>query len=284
LLTAALLLAACGNANADPAPRRVYVVHSGVHIFFAHPDKNHAALVFRDELRRRDVPDRDIVVLECPYPEASWQNLVPRDGVVMFLEAMSPRSKVSHEAYRRLHRALQSQGVGSKDDIVWIGHSAGGQVGMTMAHLAAHVDKHPELAKNTKPYRFHTIVTLGTPVGCNEVPDGVRVRHYFSPQDKIVRIVCDLGPWILPRLGYSCKIRPCTHAPGKNCLTRLWHGVEHPDWLYERRVFDQMWQDINGKGTAWYREPRAASGPGVALTSLLCLMLEEEQRICIEDF
>lgn len=280
----ALYVAGPALAGGDRPPRRVYVLHSGVHILFAHPDKNHAALVLRDELKRRAVPERDIVVLDCPYPEASWKKPVPWDGVVQFLDSVSTRSKVAQDAYRCMHQALRAHQVGPGDEIVWIGHSAGGQMGLTMAHLAAKLDEHPDLAKAAKRYRFHTVVTLGTPVGCDDVPANVRVLHYISPQDKIVRVVCDLGPWLLPQMGYSCKFRPCSPALAKNCLTRLWHGVEHPDWLYERHLLDQLWRDVNGKHVSWHDEPRAAERPGAALTQLLAQMLEREHRIDLQDF
>ena len=269
--------------GADPAPRRVYALHSGVHILLAHPDKNHAAQVLRDELRRRDVPARDIVVLDCPFPEASWKSMVPREGVNMFLDSMAPESKVSQDAYRRMDKGFQEHGVGPRDEIVWIGHSAGGQMGLTMAHLAAELAKHPNLAKTARPYRFHTVVTLGTPVGCNKTPEQVRVLHYYSPQDKVVRIVCDGGPWVLRQMGYDCTICPTTPAPRKNCLTRCWYDVEHPDWIYDERILQRMWQDVSGTGSSWWREPRAVERPGAGLAQLLGRMLETDYGIAIED-
>jgi len=165
LLAASMLVVIAADVRADPPPRRVYALHSGVHIFLAHPDKNHAAKVLRNELLRRGVAERDLIVLDCPFPDASWKNMVPRDGVMMFLDSMTPSSKVAHDAYQRMHEAFQKHGVGPTDEVVWIGHSAGGQMGMTMVHLAAEWPKHPALAKTAKPYRFHTVVALGTPVG-----------------------------------------------------------------------------------------------------------------------
>ena len=269
--------------RADPTPRRVYALHSGVHILLAHPNKNHAAEMLRADLKRRGVSERDLVVLECPFPDASWKNMFPRDGLIMFVESATQSSKVALDAYRRMDRAFQASGVGPRDEIIWIGHSAGGQMGMTMARLSADLPKHPELAKTAKPYRFHTIVTLGTPVGCNEVPNEVNVRHYFSPQDKVVRIVCDGAPWILPKMGYSCTFCPCTPTLGKNRLTRCWYDVQHPDWIYEERVLDRMWQDVNGSSPSWWREPRAAERPGAGLAQLLGQMLESCHRIHVEE-
>jgi pimeloyl-ACP methyl ester carboxylesterase len=282
-LVALLATVALVRADSEPAPRRVYALHSGVHIYLSHPWKNHAAEVLRDELRRRQVPERDLVVLDNPFPEATWRSMFPRDGLIMFLESMTPSSRVAQDAYLRMHKAFQAHDVGPRDEIVWIGHSAGGQMGMTMAQLSADLVKHPALAQAAQQYRFHTIVTLGTPVGCNEVPDDVRVRHYFSPQDKVVRIVCDGGPWLLPSLGYRCNICPATPAPRKNCLTRCWYGVEHPDWIYEQRVLDRVLQDVSGPCPSWWSPPHAAERPGAALAQLLGQMLEEEHCICLEE-
>ncbi|MCI0682947.1 MAG: hypothetical protein L0Y71_12660 [Gemmataceae bacterium] len=264
-------------------PRRVFALHSGVHILLAHPDKNHAAKRFHADLRRRGVPARDLIVLDCPFPEASWKNIVPRDGVLMFLDSMTPSSKVAQDSYRVMHEAFQRDGVGPRDEIIWIGHSAGGQMGITMASISAELAKLPELAKAAKPYRFTMIATLGTPMGDGRVPDDVQVRQYFSPQDPVVRIVCDLGPWVLPGWGYRCKIRPCTPALGKNGLVRCWYGASHADWLYQPRLLDRLWEDVNGTASSWWREPRAQASAGAALTQLLGRMLEEEYRIHIEE-
>jgi pimeloyl-ACP methyl ester carboxylesterase len=280
--TLVLLAMISGQCRADP-PRRVYALHSGVHIFLAHPDKNHAAKTLRNELQRRGVSERDLIVLDCPFPDASWKNVVPRDGVIMFLDSMTPSSNVAHDAYQRMHDAFQKYGVGPNDDVIWIGHSAGGQMGMTMTHLSADIAKFPKLAKTAKPYRFHTIVTLGTPVGNVSVPAGVQVRQYFSPQDPIVRIVCDFGPWILPGWGYRDKICPCTPSPGKNGLVRCWYDITHPDWLYEPRVLDRLWQDVNGSAASFWQTPRAESSAGGALAQLIGRMLEEEYRVHIEE-
>jgi len=239
--------------------------------------------VLREELKRRGVPTRDIVVLDCPFPNASWKDMFPREGLTMFLDSMSPSSRLAKEVYRSMDRAFQAAGVGPGDQIVWIGHSAGGQIGLTMARLSADLTKHPDLAKSARSYRFHTIVTLGTPVGCNDVPDNVLVREYFSPQDKVVRIMCDGGPWILPKLGYQCTIQPCTPTPTKNCLTRCWYDVQHPDWIFEKRVLDRVWQDANGSSISWWGEPRTAERPSAALAQLIGQMLESQFRIQIEE-
>jgi pimeloyl-ACP methyl ester carboxylesterase len=282
-----VLAVGCVAAVTVPArgdgPRRVYVLHAGVHIYFSHPWKNHAAEVLRDELLRRKVSARDIVVLDNPFPAASWKDLVPKEGVTMFLDAMDPAARFSQEAYLRLHESLTAAGVGADDEIVWIGHSAGGQIGMTLAHLSGALERHPALAKRARPYRFASIVTLGTPVGANHVPEGVQVRHYYSPHDKIVRIVCDAGPWLLPSLGYKRTLCPCTTPPGPNCKVRCWYDVDHPDWIWERRVLDRVFADLDGRCASAWQEPVPTTHAGGMLPQLVARMLESQERICLEE-
>lgn len=273
-----------GEGSGERTPRRVFALHSGVHIKLGHPDKNYAAQRLRRELFYRDVPDRDLVVLDCPFPEAKWTDIVPRDGVRMFLDSVSPQSRVAHDAYRCLHETLVARGVGADDEIVWVGHSAGGQMGLTLAHLAAHLADYPELAKSVKRYRFHTIITLGTPLGRCDVPDDVRVFQYFSPQDRVVRLVCDGGPWVLPSWGYPhLTLRPCSPSPGKNCLVRCWFDVEHPDWFWRHRVLDRILQDGLGTAVSPWEAPLAVERPGVGLVQLLCRALESQYRLSIEE-
>ena len=153
------------SAPEKKSPRRVYVLHSGMHIIFAPANKNHCVETLQAELVRRGVPERDIVALDSPFPQATWSNVFPKEGWLIYLNATDPASKHSHDAYVRMHEALQKRDVKADDTIVWIGHSAGGQIGMTMAQLAHNLPKHPALAKRVMPYRFERVVTLGTAVG-----------------------------------------------------------------------------------------------------------------------
>src|SRR5262245_19063414 len=106
-LMLAVVVPSMGAVHGQPVPaqpRRVFALHSGVHIAFSHPWKNHAAEVLRDQLIRRKVPARDIVVLDCPFPTATWQSMVPRDGLIMFLEAMDPKSRFTQDLYTQMHK------------------------------------------------------------------------------------------------------------------------------------------------------------------------------------
>ena len=150
-----------GPDTAGKARRRVYLLHSGLHTILSDPAKNIAAETLKDGLRKRGVAEKDLIVLDNPFPYASWKSLLPFESLTMFFEAAEPASKMSHDSYLRMHKALQARGVGRADEVVWIGHSAGGQIGLTMAHLARNLAKFPTLAKETSPYQFDMVITLG---------------------------------------------------------------------------------------------------------------------------
>src|SRR5260370_1776059 len=213
----------CPHAEAQPktppANRRVFVLHSGMHIILAPKDKNHAARTMKELLSRRGISERDLVALDCPYPTATFKEMVPKDGLAIYLEATDPKSRSSEDAYVRLHKALQAQKVRKDDDIVWIGHSAGGQMGMTMAHLAHNLDKFPSLAKTTQPYHFDTVITLGAAVGSNLVPAGVKLRHYWSAADTMVYFLSNHGDLVSDPMNSKVPSHP-TSDPGPNANLR----------------------------------------------------------------
>ncbi|MFO0863319.1 MAG: hypothetical protein U0744_01430 [Gemmataceae bacterium] len=154
------LVISTAAVHAD-GPRRVYVLHSGVHIYYADRDKDYAAKVLRRELQDRGIRETDLVVIPNPFPTASKEDRFPRDGLLMFLDASDPKSKFSQDAYRRFDKALADAKVCEDARIVWIGYSAGGQVGMTMAYLANHLHDYPELAKAAKKRTFEAVFAIG---------------------------------------------------------------------------------------------------------------------------
>ena len=206
LLLAGATQSARAQTETAPAKRRVFVLHSGMHIILAQSEKNHAARTMKKMLSERGIPERDLIQMESPFPMATFKDMFPRDGLIIYLGSADPASKQSQEAYERLHMMLQEHKVTKNDDIVWIGHSAGGQIGMTMAYLAHNLDKYPELAKKAKPYHFDTVITLATAVGANHVPADVKLRHYYSPRDTMVYFLTRHGNLVAESMNSKVRL------------------------------------------------------------------------------
>jgi hypothetical protein len=100
--------------------RRVYVLHSGIHTILSNPEKNIAAITLREGLLKRGVEDDNIVVLDNPFPKASWKSMFPIECFKMFAECAMPESRVSLDAYVRFHKAMQAKKVDSSDQVIWL--------------------------------------------------------------------------------------------------------------------------------------------------------------------
>jgi hypothetical protein len=269
-----------------PAPvahRRVYVLHSGVHTISSASGKNLAAHSLKDGLCKRGIAPRDIVVLDNPYPTASWYNMFPVECLTMFAASSLPGSKVAQDSYCRLHQALQAQQVAPEDDLVWVGHSAGGQMGLTMAYLAGDLDKFPDLARQTSPYHFDMVILLGTPIGSNHLPPEVKLRHYFSPQDKVVRWLARYGPVALRTLGYRAGITVMPPHLDPNDKIRVFSGVEHAYWDVEDRVLDRIVQETNPAYQPLWLSPLLAPGLEMSMMRLVSQALEDRFHLTFED-
>jgi hypothetical protein len=263
--------------------RRVYVMHSGVHTILANPNKNIAASSLKEGLLQRGVAARDIVVLENPYPTATWRNMFPVECLTMFAESAMPESRVAQDGYLRLHKALQAQGVTRDDHLVWIGHSAGGQMGLTMAHLARNLDKHPDLLKATMPYQFDMIILLGSPIAANLLAPEIKLRHYFSPQDRVVRYAVKYSPALIWAFGYRMAITAIPPNLDLNDKVRVFRGVEHPYWDVDSRVLDRILAETKSS----YQPPwcSAVLNPGLdmALMRLVSTAIEDRFLITFEE-
>jgi hypothetical protein len=274
----------CPHAEAQSktpaAKRRVFVLHSGMHIILAPKDKNHAARTMKELLSKRGISARDLVALDCPYPTATFKEMVPKDGLVIYLESTDPKSRSSQDSYVRLHKALQAQRVRQDDDIVWIGHSAGGQMGMTMAHLAHNLDKFPSLAKTTQPYHFDTVITLGAAVGSNLVPAGVKLRHYWSAADTMVYFLSNHGDLVSDAMKSKVRFRPCCDL-GPNAKLRVFPGIEHANWYDDDDVLDCIQREFEPSCPVW-RKTQADTASGVALSQLIARSLESVLQISLE--
>ena len=279
-----ILLGTCAFTEAQsktPATkRRVFVLHSGMHIILAPKDKNLAARTMKELLSQRGISERDLVALDCPYPTATFKEMVPKAGLVIYLESTDPKSRSSQDAYVRLHKALQAQGVTKDDDIVWIGHSAGGQMGMTMAYLAHNLDEFPSLAKTTQPYHFDTVITLGAAVGSNPVPAGVKLRHYWSAADTMVYFLANHGDLVSDAMKSKVRFRLCCDL-GPNAKLRVFPGIEHANWYDDDDVLDCIQREFEPSWPVW-RKTHADTASGVALSQLIARSLESVLQISLE--
>jgi hypothetical protein len=280
-LCIAVVLAICPSADAQ-AKRRVFVLHSGMHIILAPKDKNHAARTMKEVLRQRGIPDRDLVALESPYPTATWEEMVPKGGLLIYLESADPKSRASQDAYVRLHKALQAQGVTKNDEIVWIGHSAGGQMGMTMSYLGHNLGKFPDLAKKTQPYHIDSVITLGSAVGSNPVPAHVRLRHYCSPGDTMIYFLSNHGNVISDAMKSKIRFRSYCDL-GPHAKLRIFPGIEHANWYTEDNVLDCILREFVPNGGPAWRKTQADTANGVGLSQLIARSLESELRISLEE-
>ncbi len=268
---------------ANKAGRRVYVLHSGLHTVLSDPVKNLAAESLKEGLCKRGVCENDLVVLENPFPNASWKSALPFDSLSMFFDAIDPASKMSQDAYLRMHKALKAQGVSPKDTLIWVGHSAGGQIGLSMANLAYNLGKYPELAKEASPYQFEMVITLGAPVGSTYLPPDVKLRHYYSPEDKVMRWASKVGPWIAYPFGFHTRISKIPAVIGENCLIRCFREIEHPNWDAEARVLDRiLGERLPDFRSPWHAQLGAARW-GLSLSDLMSQALEAEFHISLED-
>lgn len=276
-----LLLAVSPAAVVADGPRRVFVLHSGVHIYYADPDKDYAAKVLRRELQDRGIAEHDIVIIPNPFPTASKEDRFPRDGLLMFLDSSDPKSKFSHDAYRRFDHALAVAKVPRDAKLVWIGYSAGGQVGMTMARLASHLAEYPELAKTAKMRTIEAVFAVGTPTGADVTPKNVKLCCYCSPADQVVQLACSFTP-VLPLLGYRQSIHPAPMRPRDNTMIRWFEGIQHPDWICADRVIDRVLQDLDRRQPPpWRIAPSAL--PAMSLSQGICEVLADRCRISLED-
>jgi hypothetical protein len=270
-------------AKAEETKRRVYVLHSGVHTILADPRKNIAAERLKEGLEKRGVSPKDIVVLENPYPTANLRKMFPLQLVALFGESALPDSKVAKDGYLRMHKALKAQGVKADDDVVWIGHSAGGQMGLTMAYLAKNLKKYPDVAKEAAAYHFDMVICLGTPVGANMLSPEVKLRHYYSPQDRVVRLVARYGSMALWTFGARIGINIFPPNLDDNDKIRIFRNIQHNHWDVDNRVLDRIVAETNDKFCPLWHSPLLAPGLENGLMRLMCKALDQQCRIAFED-
>ena len=261
------------KAEAPAKKRRVFVLHAGMHVILAPDDKNHAPRKLKATLIERGIDARDIVALESPFPTATLSNMIPREGLMIYIGSVDPASRVSHDAYIRMHKALQAQGVTADDDLVWIGHSAGGQIGMSLARLAHNLVKYPDLAKKAQAYRFAAVITLGSAVGSNPVPADVKLRHYYSAGDSMIYFLAKNGNIVAAGINSKVVLKPIWE-PGQNCTVRIFPGIEHPTWYMNEAVIDRIICEFDTNHCPAWRRKHADTGVGASLGRMIAARLD----------
>jgi pimeloyl-ACP methyl ester carboxylesterase len=269
--------------TAKPAKRRIYVLHSGLHTLFANPNKNIAAEMLREGLLERGIDDRDIVVMDNPFPTASPRDVLPKKCLIMFAESSDPASAVAQAAYLRLHKALEAKGVKAGDNVIWVGHSAGGQMGMTMAYLARNLDKFPKLAKSTRPYNIGMVITLGSPVCSNLLPKEVKLRHYYSPDDDVVSLAANIGRLSLGFLGYPRRVHTFPPNLNGNAKIRVFFGIEHPYWDVDPRVLDCIVSECRPQYQPGWFTRFFNPGPGRMALESVVRFIDQRYNVTVED-
>lgn len=212
-------------ASSPLAKRRVYVLHSGMSA-----PQNEAANSLKQGLMKRGVPERDIAVLANTYPERDYLQAA-RDNQqeansVIYRASTDPNSAVAKDVFQRYTAALKRLDVKPGDEITWVGHSAGGQMGMTLSNMA----------KAEKQFPMDTLITLGSPIHRNaRVPQEIKVRNYLSQQDEWVNLKSE--EWLSRQIGVPITV---TALHDNNDKLRLFSNIPHSQWYKDDRVLDRI--------------------------------------------
>jgi hypothetical protein len=271
-----------------PTVRHVFVLHDGFHTILSYPRPDWAAQDMKQFLIHHGVNEADIILMPCPFQPASFQDMFPKAGFEYFLNCFNPASKSAQKSYVQLDSALKDRGVRPTDKLIWIGHSAGGQIGMTMAHLGGNLKKYPELARVAGPHPFDMVVTLGSPLGLRNdlVPAGVKRRHYYSPADRVVHLAWVAGNLALPLLGYKdykIELVPVPSRLSPDTVVRIFHGIEHPSFPKDEHVMMRILNEYRDDYQPAWRGAAISPTFGPGLAGLMCRALEADCRYSIED-
>lgn len=176
-------------AVAEAPPTTFYALHSGLN----DPD-NSAANRLQQELLSQGVAKEQVIVMDNPYtaftPAISDTNLFywrfaagyssnVYNNVSLYYDSASPESEVVQAQAQQLKTRLAEKGIRPQDKVVWIGHSAGGQMGLTLAHL---MSQQPDEA-----FRIDRVVTLGSPIHENHAPQQTEIISFVSNDDLVLQ-------------------------------------------------------------------------------------------------
>ncbi|MBY0405981.1 MAG: hypothetical protein K2X66_18910 [Cyanobacteria bacterium] len=218
------------------SPRHIYVLHSGMR-----DPGNEAAESIKQGLLKRGVPEGDIITMPPVYPEMNTNPLslgVGRgvsENLSIYRESSQLDSKVSQKAHQNLLKLLKENGVSPQDKLHWVGHSAGGQMGLT---LSGRLDRDNKKLSNTPGFQFDSIITTGSPIATNSAPPEVKIRHYTSESDTIQH-----GSLLGGLVG-----KPIPDNMDGNDVVRHFNQIGHLDWYKDKdtAVFDKIIQDTQG--------------------------------------
>lgn len=190
------------------APRTLYVLHGGM----SDPGNGSVKNIYA-YLLSRGISDQDIVMLEniypaippaiTPLPNLSGKNKGKKLSAYLKEKALETKrnallnwnlykqsadldSDISRYTYKTLTRrleALQKQQPQQPVRLVWIGLSAGGQLGLTMAEKFS---LNTTTLQDEARVNFDTIVTMGSPIVRNNAPHAVRIIANISDQDQVL--------------------------------------------------------------------------------------------------
>ncbi|MBY0402401.1 MAG: alpha/beta hydrolase [Cyanobacteria bacterium] len=227
-------VAKVADRKAEPKPRQIYVLHSGMR-----DPGNFAAESIKAGLIKRGVPEKDIILMPAIYPDMTVSTGAGvKDNLRIFKDSSDPKSKVSDTAFEALQARLKEAGVTPQDKLHWVGHSAGGQMGLTMAgRLEEYRQKNKDNPK-IPGLSFDSVTTFGSPIATNTAPAAVRIRHYTSPDDLIQN--GSIGGMVG---------KPVPENLDANDRVVSFNKIGHLDWYKDTdpAVFDRLLRDTRGE-------------------------------------
>ena len=195
----------------QPTPLKLFILHGGM----ADPNNDSTNNIAR-YIMNSGFPQSQVVVLPNPYPnikpaldnlQGVFQN-IKSDGLGDFLkstirltkenvkinwdtyrDSSELDSQVTQTAYKHLLAVLkqkEQEFPQRKLMIQWVGLSAGGQMGLTLAKKLTD-DASTDVMVLKQDMQLQTITTLGSPIIENQAPKEIKIISCVSQQDEIWR-------------------------------------------------------------------------------------------------
>ncbi len=149
-----------GNPGGQ-SPKTYYVLHSGMN-----DPENEAALNIRKTLVERGIKPESIIVLDNVYPQDNWSR---SEGRRIYNESLNVNSNdpkhVLNRQTAQFSRKARERGIRREDNVVGIGHSAGG---VMLDGMAFKLENDPNA-----PADIDTVLSLGSPIRTKHSPERV---------------------------------------------------------------------------------------------------------------